>query len=149
MTRVWRASWRLTWSTQARVFAFGQGRQVFGARQLAGDHRPAAKRQALALQAPGDHFGGGNAPLGELLEVLPFGLDARPAEVAAHVLARPSVTLDVVIDALALDAHHFAERVAGQAFALQGEDCVKAAEIRRQVFVAWRQCPTRHQSASP
>lgn len=134
---------------QARVIALGQGRKVFGTRQLTGDHRPAAKGQAIALQAPGDHIGGGDAPLLELLEVLPFGLDPWPAQVAAHVLACSGITFDVVVDPITLDADDLAERVAGQALALQGEHRVETAEVRRQMLVARRQCPTRHQSASP
>ncbi|MNC55114.1 hypothetical protein D3C75_1046270 [compost metagenome] len=134
---------------QAGIVALGQRRQVFGARQFAGDHGPPAKGQAIALQAPGHHFGSGDAPLVELLEVLPFGLDPRPAQVTAHVLAGPGVALDVVIDPVTLDTHHLADRVAGQALALQGKYRFQAAEVRRQVFVAWRQCPPRHQSASP
>lgn len=134
---------------QTCIVAFSQRRQVFGARQLAGDHRPTAKGQAIALKPPRHHFGSGNTPLGELLEVLPFGLDAWPAQVAAHVLAGPGVAFDVVVDAVTLDAHHLAERVAGQALALEGKYRIEAAEVRRQVFIARRQCPTRHQSASP
>ncbi|MNH39889.1 hypothetical protein D3C79_1011240 [compost metagenome] len=65
------------------------------------------------------------------------------------MLAGPGVALDVVVDPITLDAHHLAERVAGQALALQGKYRIEAAEVRRQVFVARRQCPTRHQSASP
>ncbi|PAV71005.1 hypothetical protein WR25_04680 [Diploscapter pachys] len=54
--------------TQARIIALSQRRKVLGAWQFASDHRPTAKRQALALEAPGDHVGGGDAPLGELLK---------------------------------------------------------------------------------
>ncbi|MNF88801.1 hypothetical protein D3C84_713030 [compost metagenome] len=134
---------------QALILALGQRRQVFGARQLTGDHRPAAKGQAVALQAPGHDFGGGNVPLGELLEVLPLGLDPRAPQVAAQAFAGTGVAFDVIVDAVTLNADHLTQRVVRQALALQGEDRLDAAKICRQCLAIRRQCPSRHQSASP
>ncbi|MNM82919.1 hypothetical protein D3C81_949620 [compost metagenome] len=135
--------------SQAYIFALGQQRQVFGAWQLTGDHRPAAKGQAVTLQAPGNHFGSGDIPLGELLEVLPLGFDPRAPHIAAQAFASTGVTLDVIVDPVTLNANNFTERVVSQALALEGENRIDAAKIRRQCLVSRRQCPSRHQSASP
>ncbi|MNE39265.1 hypothetical protein D3C80_1332100 [compost metagenome] len=134
---------------QAWVVVAGQQRQVLGARQFAGDHGSTDEGSMLALQPPGHHFGGGDAPLGELLEVLPLGLDPRARQVAVVDLAGAAVALDVVAHAVALHAEHLGQRVVGQLLAFEGEHRVEAAEIGGEVLVVGFESPTRHQSRPP
>src|SRR5476651_703948 len=89
---------------QFRVMPISQRRQVFGARQLAGDHRPTVVGRTATFQAPGHHFGGRDAPLGEALEVLPFGFHPRLAQITAQAFAGTDVTFDVIVHAVAVDA---------------------------------------------
>ncbi|MNF98984.1 hypothetical protein D3C84_818660 [compost metagenome] len=131
------------------VVSLGQGRQVFGMRQFTGDHRPAIISHAATLQPPGHHFGGRNPPLGEALEVLPLHFHPRLTQVTAQALACAHIALDVIVDALALNADDFGQRVTGQALALQRKHSLEAAKVFRQIAVLRFQCPTRHQSASP
>ncbi len=136
-------------AVQARVVGPCQFRQVFGARQFAGDQRAAVIRSAIALQAPGDDFCRRDAPLGETLEILPFGLDPWAPQITTQTLAGRDVALDVVVHATAFDADDFGEWITGQALAFEGEHRVEGTEVFRQRGVARLQLPARHQSASP
>ncbi|MNC47150.1 hypothetical protein D3C75_961960 [compost metagenome] len=134
---------------QFRIASLGQCRQVFGTRQLPGNHRTASVGRTATFQPPGHHLGRGNAPLGETLEVLPLHLHPRLAEVTPQAFAGTHVALDVIVDAIALNANDLGEQVLGQPLALKRKHRLKAAEVIGQIAVGRFQFPTRHQSASP
>src|SRR5690606_19783213 len=90
---------------QARIAMPGHHRQVAGILQLTRDQRAAQEGPGATLQAVGNDFRGGNSPLGEILEVLPLGLDPWPADEAPQALARAPVALDVIAHAVPLDAN--------------------------------------------
>ncbi|MNI48289.1 hypothetical protein D3C73_1028470 [compost metagenome] len=134
---------------QLRVVALGQCRQVLGTRQLPGNHRAASVGRTAPLQPPGHHFGSGDTPLGKALEVLPFHLHPRLAQVTPQAFAGAHIPFDVIVDAIALDTDDLRERVTGQTLALQRKHSLEAAEVIGQLAVGRFQLPTRHQSASP
>ncbi|MNP48984.1 hypothetical protein D3C76_1431400 [compost metagenome] len=134
---------------QPWIMTVGQDREILGIRQLSRDHRTTGVDCTVTLQPPGDNFGGGNAPLGEAFEVLPFGLDPWLAQVTPQALAGPGVALDVIIHAVALYPDHLRQRVASQALPLESKHRIEAAKIFCQPSVGRFQYPTRHQSAPP
>ena len=77
-----------------------------------------------------------------------FGLGGVGGYVV-EALARTGVTLDVIIDAIALHTDHFRKRIAGQVLALEGKYRFQTAKIRRQCAVSGFKIPTRHYNASP
>ncbi|MBV6476629.1 MAG: hypothetical protein MOGDAGHF_02225 [Rhodocyclaceae bacterium] len=116
---------------EARVVAAGELAQIGRIRNFRRDQRPAHEAAALAFEAVGDEPRGGNAPVGEALQVLPLQLYARRAEPAPQrLLAEAMVALDVVAAAIDFDAHRAGGGVLGDDLALEGEDGVEVGEAR-------------------
>ncbi|MOA12108.1 hypothetical protein D3C78_1320770 [compost metagenome] len=133
---------------QARVVVARQRSQVLGARQLGGDQRATGKAAETALQPPGHHRRGGNPPLGEQAQVLPLGLDPRPAQPATQALAGAPVLLDVVAPPIDLDAQHLGHLVGGDPFPLKGEHPVQIGKrLARRCGQLGRQLPVAHAEA--
>ncbi|MNN65561.1 hypothetical protein D3C81_1810710 [compost metagenome] len=113
---------------QPRVALPGHFGQVDRAGEFAGDQRAAVEGASTALLTPTHHRCSRDAPLGEVPQVLPLGLDPRTAEPAAQPFARGRVALDVVAHTTVLHTQHFGQRIAGDPVALEGEYPVEVAE---------------------
>jgi hypothetical protein len=116
---------------QSGVVAAGEPGEIDGAGDLLGDQRTAHEAPAFALQAEGHDAGGGDAPLGEAQQVLPFELHARFGEQPLErLLAEAVVALDVVAASIDVDAYRARRRILGDDFAFEGEYGVEVGEAR-------------------